>query len=89
MNKGELVAAVAQRAKLNKKEAEAAVDAVINVIKDTMKEEKITLVGFGTFGVKERAARTGINPQTGEKINIAASKVPFFKPGTELRKAVK
>ncbi|MDD4153662.1 MAG: HU family DNA-binding protein, partial [bacterium] len=59
------------------------------VIKDTMKEEKITLVGFGTFGVKERAARTGINPQTGEKINIAASKVPFFKPGTELRKAVK
>ncbi|MDD3925245.1 MAG: HU family DNA-binding protein [bacterium] len=89
MNKGELVAAVAQKAKLNKKDAEAAVDAVITVIKDTMGEEKVTLVGFGTFGVKERAARTGINPQTGEKINIAASKVPFFKPGTELRKAVK
>lgn len=89
MNKGELISAVAQKANLSKKDAESAVDAVINVIKETMGNEKVTLVGFGTFGVKERSARTGVNPQTGAKIEIAASKVPFFKAGTELRKAVK
>jgi DNA-binding protein HU-beta len=89
MNKGELISAVAQKTGLSKKDSEAAVDAVFGTIKETMANEKVTLVGFGTFGVKDRAARTGINPLTQKPITIAAAKVPFFKAGTDLRKAVK
>ncbi len=90
MNKTELVSAVAAQAELTKEDAKKAVDALIETISTTLsKEEKIQLVGFGTFEVRDRAARTGRNPQTGEEIQIAASKVPAFKPGKELKEAVK
>lgn len=90
MNKTELVNAVAAQAELTQADAKKAVDALIETIANTLaKEEKIQLVGFGTFEVRERAARTGRNPQTGEEIQIAASKVPAFKAGKELKEAVK
>ncbi|MFJ5625091.1 HU family DNA-binding protein [Peribacillus loiseleuriae] len=90
MNKTDLVNAVAAQAELTKEDAKKAVDALIETISTTLaKEEKIQLVGFGTFEVRDRAARTGRNPQTGEEIQIAASKVPAFKPGKELKEAVK
>ncbi|AKO93045.1 HU family DNA-binding protein [Priestia filamentosa] len=90
MNKTELVNAVAAQTELTKQDAAKAVDALFKTISDTLsKEEKIQLIGFGTFEVRERAARTGRNPQTGEEMQIAASKVPAFKPGKELKEAVK
>lgn len=90
MNKTELVASVATKAELSKKDAEAAVTAVIDSITEALKDgEKVALVGFGTFEVKERAARTGLNPRTKEKIEIAAAKVPGFKAGKALKDAVK
>ena len=90
MNKTELVKAVAEQAELTQKDATKAVDALIETISETLdKEEKIQLIGFGTFEVRERSARKGRNPQTGEEIEIAASKVPAFKPGKELKEAVK
>lgn len=90
MNKTELVNAVAAQSELTKQDATKAVDALLKTISDTLsKEEKIQLIGFGTFEVRERAARTGRNPQTGEEMQIAASKVPAFKPGKELKEAVK
>ena len=90
MNKTELVKAVAEQAELTQKDAAKAVDALIGTISETLaQEEKIQLIGFGTFEVRERAARKGRNPQTGEEIEIAASKVPAFKPGKELKEAVK
>lgn len=90
MNKTELVAAVAAKADLSKKEAEKAVAAVIDAVTETLKENgKVQLVGFGTFEVRERAARTGINPQTKQTINIAASKNPVFKAGKALKDAIK
>jgi DNA-binding protein HU-beta len=90
MNKTELVKAVAEQAELTQKDAAKAVDALIERISETLaQEEKIQLIGFGTFGVRERSARKGRNPQTGEEIEIAASKVPAFKPGKELKEAVK
>jgi DNA-binding protein HU-beta len=90
MNKTELVNAVAGQAELTKQDAAKAVDALFKTISDTLsKEEKIQLIGFGTFEVRERAARIGRNPQTGEEMQIAASKVPAFKPGKELKEAVK
>ncbi|MGX2959642.1 HU family DNA-binding protein [Peribacillus sp. JNUCC 23] len=90
MNKTDLVNAVATQAELTKEDATKAVNAWIETISVTLaKEEKIQLVGFGTFEVRDRAARTGRNPQTGEEIQIAASKVPAFKPGKELKEAVK
>ncbi|MBI0578677.1 HU family DNA-binding protein [Neobacillus cucumis] len=90
MNKTELINAVATQTELAKKDATKAVDALFEVISNTLsKEEKIQLIGFGTFEVRERAARTGRNPQTGEEMQIAASKVPAFKPGKELKEAVK
>ena len=90
MNKTELVKAVSAQAELTQKDAAKAVDALIETISNTLaKEEKIQLIGFGTFEVRERAARKGRNPQTGEEIDIAASKVPAFKPGKELKEAVK
>ncbi|MGG3570540.1 HU family DNA-binding protein [Priestia megaterium] len=90
MNKTELVDAVATQAELSKQDAKKAVEALFETISNTLaKEEKIQLIGFGTFEVRERAARTGRNPQTGEEITIPASKVPAFKPGKELKEAVK
>ena len=90
MNKTELVKAVSTQAELTQKDAAKVVDALLETISNTLaKEEKIQLIGFGTFEVRERAARKGRNPQTGEEIDIAASKVPAFKPGKELKEAVK
>ncbi|MFY0781377.1 HU family DNA-binding protein [Peribacillus simplex] len=90
MNKTELVKAVSTQAELTQKDVVKVVDALFETISKTLaKEEKIQLIGFGTFEVRERAARIGRNPQTGEEISIAASKVPAFKPGKELKEAVK
>ena len=89
MNKTELVTAMADQAGLTKKDAEAALKAFVDVITEGLKNgEKISLVGFGTFDVAERAAREGINPATGKKIQIAASKAPKFKAGKALKDAV-
>lgn len=90
MNKTELVAAVAAKAELSKKDAEAAVKAVIDSVTEALADgDKVALVGFGTFEVKTRATRTGKNPRTGEAISIPASKVPSFKAGAALKNAVK
>ena len=90
MNKTELVKAVSTQAELTQKDVAKVVDALLESISSTLaKEEKIQLIGFGTFEVRERSARKGRNPQTGEEIDIAASKVPAFKPGKELKEAVK
>ncbi len=90
MNKTELVAAVATKAELSKKDAEAAVKAVVDSITEALADgEKVALVGFGTFDVKTRAARTGKNPRTGEAIEIPEAKVPSFKAGSALKDAVK
>ena len=89
MNKAELVAAMAERAELSKKDAEAALKAFTDVVAEELKKgEKIQLVGFGTFEVSERAARTGRNPQTGAEMTIAASKAPKFKAGKALKDSV-
>ena len=89
MNKAQLVAAVAEKAGLSKKDAEKAVKAFEEVVaEELVKGEKIQLVGFGTFEVAERPARTGINPQTKETIEIAASKAPRFKAGKALKDAI-
>jgi len=90
MNKTELVDAVATKSELTKQDSKKAVDALFETISNTIaKEEKIQLVGFGTFEIRERSERTGRNPQTGEQMTIAASKSPAFKPGKELKAAVK
>lgn len=89
MKKQELVAAIAQEADIAKKDAERALAATINAISKALADgDKIQLVGFGTFEVRERAARTGKNPRTGEAIEIAASKVPSFKAGKALKDIV-
>ncbi|AGA67641.1 bacterial nucleoid DNA-binding protein [Desulfitobacterium dichloroeliminans LMG P-21439] len=89
MNKADLVAAVAEKAEVSKKDAEKAVSAVFASIEEALaKNEKVQLVGFGTFEVKDRAERTGRNPQTKEAIVIPASKVPGFKAGKALKDAV-
>jgi len=89
VNKAELIDAVANGADISKADATRAVEAVINQITDTLKSgDQVALVGFGTFAVKDRAARTGRNPRTGEPINIPASKVPGFKAGKALKDAV-
>ena len=89
MNKAELIQAVVAKSGLSKKDADAAVAAVVDAITDALKAgEKVSLVGFGTFAVKARAARTGKNPQTGEAIEIAASKVPAFTAGKALKDAI-
>ncbi|WP_026671815.1 HU family DNA-binding protein [Alkalihalobacterium bogoriense] len=90
MNKTELVNAVAEHSEMTKKDATTAVNSVFEVITETLaKGESIQLIGFGNFEVRERAARKGRNPQTGEEIDIAASKTPAFKPGKALKDAVK
>ena len=89
MNKTELIAAVAEKAEISKKDSEKALKAFIDVVTDELKNgEKIQLVGFGTFEVSERAARTGINPSTKAAITIPAKKVAKFKAGAELSAAV-
>ncbi len=90
MNKGELVDAMASEAKITKADAQRALEAFLNVTSKTLKKgDKVTLVGFGTFSVAKRAARTGRNPQTGKEIKIAAKKVAKFKAGAELSAKVK
>ena len=89
MNKSELIEAMANEASLSKKDAEAALNAYTDVITEALKKgDKVTLVGFGTYEVRKRAARTGKNPQTGEAIKIKAAKVPAFKSGKALKDAV-
>ena len=89
MNRTELVAAMAEKTQLSKKDAEAALKAFVDVVSEEMKKgEKVQLVGFGTFEVSERAAREGRNPQTGETMKIEASKAPKFKAGKALKDLV-
>ena len=89
MNKTELIAAVAEKADLSKKDAEAAITAAVEAITGALIEgEKVQLVGFGSFEVKTRAARVGRNPKTKESIKIPASTVPVFKAGKALKDAV-
>lgn len=89
MTKVELVNAVAEKAGLSKKDSEKAVAAFISSVTEALKQgDKLSLVGFGTFEVKDRAARTGINPRTKEPITIAASKNPVFKAGKALKDAI-
>lgn len=86
MNKQDLITAVAERSGLTKKDAEKAVSATVESIEDALsKGDRVSLVGFGTFEVRDRAARVGRNPQTGEEIRIAAAKVPTFKAGKSLK----
>ena len=89
MNKAELVAAVAEKTGSTKKEAEAAVNAIVGSIEEALVAgDKVQMIGFGTFEVKERAARVGRNPRTGKEIQIPASKNPAFKAGKALKDAV-
>ena len=89
MNKTELIAAVAEKANLSKKDAEAAVSAVLDAVTDELvKGGKVQLIGFGSFEVRERAAKQVRNPKTGEAMQIPATKVPAFKAGNALKNAV-
>lgn len=89
MNKAQLVAALAEKAGLTKKDAEKALAAITATVQEALvKGEKVQLIGFGTYEVRERAARTGRNPQTGAEIKIAAAKTPAFKAGKALKDAV-
>ncbi|MDZ7825716.1 MAG: HU family DNA-binding protein [Gammaproteobacteria bacterium] len=86
MNKAELIDQMAASADISKASATRALDAMLDAVTDSLKQsEQVVLVGFGTFSVKERAARTGRNPQTGAAIQISAAKVPAFKPGKALK----
>ncbi len=90
MNKSELISAVAEKSELTKKDTEKAVNALVSVISETLAEgDKVQLVGFGTFEVRQRAERKGRNPQTKEEITIPASKAPVFKAGKALKDSVK
>ncbi|MGD0622070.1 MAG: HU family DNA-binding protein [Thermacetogeniaceae bacterium] len=89
MNKAEMVSSVAEKAEVTKKDAEKVTTAVFDVIEEALaKGDKVQLVGFGTFEVRDRAARTGRNPQTGEEIQIAATRVPAFRAGKALRDSI-
>lgn len=89
MNKLELVSAIAEQANLTKKDAEAALKAFVDSVEGSLKKgEKVQLVGFGTFEVRERAARVGRNPQTGAEMKIDAAKVPTFKAGKALKELI-
>lgn len=89
MNKTDLIAAVAEKAELSKKDADKAVSAVMDAVIDALAAgDKVQLVGFGTFEVRERGARKGHNPRTGEELVIAASKLPVFKAGKAFKDAV-
>ena len=89
MNKAELIAAIAQKSGITKKDAEKALIAFIDTVTETLKAgDKVSLVGFGTFEAKSRAAREGINPRTKEKIKIPATKTPGFKAGKALKEEI-
>ena len=89
MNKQELVSAMAEKANLSKKDAEAALAAFIGSVLDALKSgEKVQLVGFGSFEVRDRAARVGRNPQTGAEMKIEAAKIPTFKAGSSLKELI-
>ena len=89
MNKGELVAALAAKTELTKKDSEVALNAILDVIADTIaKGDKVQLIGFGTFEAKSRPARVARNPRTGESVKIAACKAPAFKAGKALKDVV-
>jgi len=89
VNKSELIDAIAANADISKADAGRALDSTLEAVTGALKKgDSVSLVGFGTFAVKERAARTGRNPQTGQPIEIAAAKVPGFKPGKALKDAV-
>ena len=89
MNKADLISKVAEKTDFTKKDAEKAVSAILASIEEALSNgEKVQLVGFGTFEIRNRAARKGRNPQTGQEIKIAAAKVPVFKAGKALREAV-
>ncbi len=86
MNKSELIESIAKSADISKASAEKALDGALSAIRGSLKKgSNVTLVGFGTFKVGKRAARTGRNPRTGAAVKVAAKRVPFFKPGKELR----
>lgn len=90
MNKQQLVDGVALKGEMTKKDSEKAIVAVFEAITEALaRDEKVQLVGFGTFSVKDRAARIGHNPQSGESINILACQVPHFKAGKQLKSSVK
>ena len=90
MNKTELTSAVAKKAGLSNKDSAAVINAFIDVVKEALQQgDTVSLIGFGTFSVKDRAARKGFNPKTKEEIEIPASKVPACKPGKSLKDAVK
>jgi len=90
LNKTELIAKVSELADLSKKDATSAVDAVFDVISEALQSgDKVQLVGFGNFEVRERSARKGRNPQTGDEIEIPAGKIPAFKPGKALKDGIK
>lgn len=89
MNKTELISSVAEAAGVSKKDTEQVLNAFFNTVQKTLKQDdKVQIPGFGTFEVRERAARTGRNPHTGEAIEIAAAKVPAFKPGKSLKDTI-
>lgn len=89
MNKSELISKVSESSELTKKDVTKAVDAVFEAIAEALKNgDKVQLVGFGNFEVRERSARKGRNPQTGQEIDIPASKIPAFKPGKSLRDGI-
>ncbi len=89
MNKQELLSAIAEKSGLTKKDSEAALSAFVSTVQETLKKgEKVQLIGFGSFEVRDRAARTGKNPLTGEVMNIPAAKVPAFKAGRALKDLV-
>ncbi|MBC7325723.1 MAG: HU family DNA-binding protein [Moorella sp. (in: Bacteria)] len=89
MNRAELVNAVVEKTALKKKEVDAAVGVICDVITAALaRGEKVQLVGFGSFEVRQRAARTGRNPRTGEEISVPAARVPVFRPGASLKEAV-
>ena len=89
MNKTELIAAIAEKAGLTRKDSAAALDAFMTAVEESLKAgEKVTIPGFGTFEARERAARSGRNPRTGETIEIAASKIPAFKAGKSLKDSI-
>lgn len=89
LNKGELIASVAEKAELSKKDADKVVAAVLDSVSDALVAgDKVQIIGFGTFEVRERASRVGRNPKTGEELKISASKVPAFKAGKALKDKV-
>ncbi len=89
MNKAEMVAAVAEKTGLSKKDSERAINATFETITDALEAgDRVQLVGFGAFDIKQRAARVGRNPRTNEEVQIAASRIPVFKPGKVLKETV-